>query len=65
MTLAQVGLESLSPQPGPFKHQWKKVEWDVSQNVESKERNETKRHVWTSCNPWRCKVDPGPSPFCS
>ncbi len=31
------------------------MEWDVSQKVESKERNETKKRVWTFCNPWRCK----------
>jgi hypothetical protein len=35
------------------------VEWDVSQKVKSKERNEIKRHVWTSCNPWRCKGEHG------
>jgi hypothetical protein len=55
MTLAK-WLGSPSPQPGPFEKQWKKVEWDVSQKVKNKERNETKRRVWTSCNPWRCKV---------
>ncbi len=55
MTLAQVVGES-SPQLGPFEQQWKRVEWVVSQKVKSKERNETKKHVWTSCNPWRCQV---------
>jgi hypothetical protein len=34
-----------TPQPSPFEQQWKRVEWDVSQKVENKERNETKRHV--------------------
>jgi hypothetical protein len=43
MTLAQ-WLGSPSPQPSPFKEQWKRVEWDVLQKIESKERNETKRH---------------------
>jgi len=45
MTLAQVAGESKSTT-------WSIVEWDVSQKIESKERNETKRRVWTSCNPW-------------
>jgi hypothetical protein len=36
MTLTK-WLGSPSPQPGPFEQQWKKVEWDVSQKVESKE----------------------------
>jgi hypothetical protein len=58
-------LKSPSPQPGPFEQQWKRVEWDVSQKVESKEKNETKRRVWTSCNLWRCKVEPGLNPLCS
>jgi len=49
MTLTQVA-GSPSPQPVPFEQQWKKVEWDVSQKIKSKERNETKRRVWTSCN---------------
>jgi hypothetical protein len=31
----------------------------------NKKRNETKRHAWTSCNPWQCKVGPGPNPLCS
>jgi hypothetical protein len=26
------------------------VEWDVSQKLENKKKNETKRRVWTSCN---------------
>jgi len=57
MTLAQVVRESKwlgssSPQFGPFEQQWKRVEWDVSQKVKSKNRNEIKRRVWTSCNPW-------------
>jgi hypothetical protein len=41
------------------------VEWDVSQKVKSNERNEIKRRVWTSCNPWQCKGGPGPNPLCS
>jgi hypothetical protein len=45
MTLAQVVGESKSTT-------WSIVEWDVSQKIESKERNETKRCVWISCNPW-------------
>jgi len=64
MTLTQVAGESKS-KSGAFEQQWKRVEWDVSQKVENKERNETKRCVWTSCNPWRCKVGPGPNPLCS
>ncbi len=51
MTLAQVARESKST-TWSIEQQWKKVEWDVSQKVESKERNETKRCVWTSYNPW-------------
>ncbi len=45
-------LGSPNPQPGPFEQQWKKVEWDVSQKIKSKEKNETKRRVWTNYNPW-------------
>jgi hypothetical protein len=37
ITLAK-WLGSPNPQPGPFEQQWK-VEWDVSQKVENKERN--------------------------
>jgi len=34
-------MESPSPQTGPFKQQWKRVERDVSQKIEIKEKNET------------------------
>jgi hypothetical protein len=51
MTLAQV-VGSPSSQLGPSEQQWKRVDWDVSQKVENKERNETKMRVWTSYNPW-------------
>jgi hypothetical protein len=37
----------------------------VSQKVKSKERNEIKRHVWTSGNPWQSKGGPGPNLLCS
>jgi hypothetical protein len=63
ITLAK-WLGSPNPQLGPFEQQWK-VEWVVSQKVESKERNEIKRRVWTSCNPWQCEVGLGPNPLCS
>jgi hypothetical protein len=36
----------------------------LAQKVKSKERNEIKRRVWTSCNPWRCKGGLGPNPLC-
>jgi len=45
-------MEHPSPQLGPFEQQWKRVEWDVSRKVENKEKNETNKRVWTSCNPW-------------
>ncbi len=51
MTLAQV-VGSPSSQYGPFEQQWMRVEWDVPQKVENKERNETKKCVWTFYNPW-------------
>jgi hypothetical protein len=65
MTLAQVVGESKYVHNLTFEQQWKRVEWDVSQKVESKEQNETKKRVWISYNPWRCKVGPGPNPLCS
>jgi len=58
-------MESPNPQPGPFEQQWKKVEWNVSQKIKNKEKNETKRHVWTSYNPWQYRGKPSPNPLCS
>ncbi len=64
MTLAQVARESKSTTESILATM-EEGGMGCLQKVKNKERNETKRHVWTSYNPWQCKVRRCPNLFCS